>query len=54
MNLYGFRGFFEDWINDYINGRKQVVKVGNQLSGKLSIKEGILQVSTLGCLFFTL
>ena len=54
LEFYGIRGLALDWINSYLNDRKQFVAVGSTLSELLNISCGVPQASVLGPFFFLL
>ena len=51
---YGFRGHAFNWIQDYLNNRKQFVEFKGELSEYQTVRCGIPQGSILGPLLFIL
>ena len=51
---YGVGGKLLDWINDFLRGRSQCVRVGNGISSNLPLISGIVQGSCIGPLLFVI
>ncbi|CAH8605714.1 unnamed protein product [Dicrocoelium dendriticum] len=49
---YGITNSLLDWLSSYLEGRKQVVKIGNYTSEATTISSGVIQGSVLGPLLF--
>ena len=54
LEHYGFGGIVYDWIESYINNRKQFVLIGGVSSGQLNVTCGVPQGYVLGLLVFLL
>jgi retron-type reverse transcriptase len=54
LNMYGFNGVTFTWFKNYLNCRKQCVKINGYTSTYLSILMGIPQGSILGPVLFLL
>ncbi len=50
----GVQGLELNWFSSYLNGRKQVTKIGEHYSSSTVVTSGVLQGSVLGPLPFTL
>ena len=47
LNVYGIRGVAEKWIESYLSGRKQFVKICDSSSNALGVSRGMPQGSVL-------
>ena len=54
LPIYGASDAAVSWIKSYLSNRKQFVKVGNQSSELLPIRQGVPQGSILGPVLFLL
>ena len=52
-HTFGVRGTSYKWVDSYLNGRCQYVRVGNHVSSQASCNYGVPQGSVLGPLLFT-
>lgn len=52
LKTAGISGKLLQWLESYITGRKQVVRVGNSLSEPIAVKSSVAQGSHLGPLLF--
>ena len=52
LSSWGFCGPLLSWINSYLSGREQIVRVSNSLSSPINVTSGVPQVSHLGPLLF--
>ena len=53
-NWFGVKGLALSWLESYLTGRSQQVKLGDSLSSKVDLPFGVPQGSVLGPLLFTL
>ena len=54
MEGYGFRSIARKWLEDYLSGRTQIVKLKDTISSSLPFRVGVPQGSILGPLLFLL
>lgn len=54
MERYGFRGLFKEFLQSYLTGRTQFVKIGSTASSVECITCGVPQGSVLGPILFSL
>ncbi len=54
LAVYGICELEGKWFKGYLNERKQVVKLGDEISGAMDIDVGVPQGSQLGPLLFSL
>ena len=54
LNLLGFRGISNDFLNSYMSNRKQYADVGDYISDTMDINVGLPQGTVLGPLFFNI
>ena len=52
LEVYGIRGICKQLFSNYLTGRKQVVKIGEQLSDPLEVRYGVPQGTVLGPVLF--
>ena len=53
-NTFGLSGLVIRWVQSYVNGRSQFVRVGQEQSATVACEYGVAQGSVLGPLFYTL
>ena len=54
LRAYGLKGNVLDWVEDFLHGRQQIVRVGNSMSDQTEIMSGVPQGSVLGPVLFLL
>lgn len=54
FNNLNLPGYINNWVNSFLTGRSQMVKINGIMSSKVKINRGIVQGSALGPFLFTI